>query len=84
MLKTAEHAPPSEAAGILYAGAAYSLWGLFPLYWALLSVVPPLELSIHRMLWCALFAAGVDAGLHADGTLILGFGGRLLLAGLRR
>ena len=53
--------PPNEAAGILYAGAAYSLWGLFPLYWELLSVVPPIELSIHRMLWCALFAAGVTA-----------------------
>ena len=51
--------PPSETAGILYAGAAYSLWGLFPLYWGLLSVVPPIELSIHRMLWCALFAAAV-------------------------
>jgi chloramphenicol-sensitive protein RarD len=53
--------PPNETAGILYAGAAYSLWGLFPLYWELLSVVPPIELSIHRMLWCALFAAGVTA-----------------------
>ena len=61
MSKTADNAPPNEAAGILYAGAAYSLWGLFPLYWDLLSVVPPIELSIHRMLWCALFAAGVTA-----------------------
>jgi len=51
----------NETAGILYAGAAYSLWGLFPLYWALLAVVPPIELSIHRMLWCALFTAGVTA-----------------------
>ena len=61
MLKTADHAPPNEAAGIFYAATAYSLWGLFPLYWALLSVVPPIELSIHRMMWCALFAAGVTA-----------------------
>ena len=61
MSKTADNAPPNEAAGILYAGAAYSLWGLFPLYWGLLAVVPPIELSIHRMLWCALFAAGVTA-----------------------
>ncbi len=61
MSKVADDTPPNEAAGILYAGAAYSLWGLFPLYWALLSVVPPIELSIHRMLWCALFAAGVTA-----------------------
>lgn len=53
--------PPNETAGILYAGAAYSLWGLFPLYWELLAVVPPIELSIHRMLWCALFAVGMTA-----------------------
>ena len=43
--------------GILYAGAAFSLWGMVPLYWDNLSDVPPFELSIHRMLWCALFAA---------------------------
>ena len=61
MSKTVDNAPPNETAGILYAGAAYSLWGLFPLYWELLAVVPPIELSIHRMLWCALFAAGVTA-----------------------
>ena len=61
MSKTADNAPLNEAAGILYAGAAYSLWGLFPLYWEMLAIVPPIELSIHRMLWCALFAVGVTA-----------------------
>jgi len=45
---------PSETVGILYAGAAFSLWGIVPLYWDYLSAVPPIELSIHRMLWCAL------------------------------
>jgi chloramphenicol-sensitive protein RarD len=69
MSKTADNAPPNEAAGILYAGAAYSLWGLFPLYWELLAVVPPIELSIHRMLWCALFAAGVTAARGRLGTV---------------
>ena len=62
--------PPNETAGILYAGAAYSLWGLFPLYWELLSVVPPIELSIHRMLWCALFAAGVTAARGRLGHIL--------------
>ena len=51
--------PHNETAGILYAGAAFSLWGVMPLYWDNLSVVPPIELSIHRMVWCAIFAAGV-------------------------
>ena len=62
--------PPNETAGILYAGAAYSLWGLFPLYWELLSVVPPIELSIHRMLWCALFTAGVTAARGRLGHIL--------------
>ncbi len=53
---------PSETVGILYAGAAFSLWGIVPLYWDYLSAVPPIELSIYRMLWCALFAAGVMIG----------------------
>jgi len=51
--------PPNETAGILYAGAAFSIWGVLPLYWDHLSVVPPIELSVHRMVWCAIFAAGV-------------------------
>ncbi len=29
----------------------YVGWGLFPLYWALLLHVPPLEVLLHRMLW---------------------------------
>ena len=70
MSNTADNTPPNEAAGILYAGAAYSLWGLFPLYWELLSVVPPIELSIHRMLWCALFAAGVTAARGRLGRIL--------------
>ncbi len=51
--------PHNETAGIIYAAAAYGIWGVFPLYWELLSNVPPLELSVHRMVWCAFFAAGV-------------------------
>ena len=34
---------PSETVGILYAGAAFSLWGIVPLYWDYLSVVPPIN-----------------------------------------
>jgi len=31
----------------------YIGWGLFPLYWALLLHVPPIEVLLHRMLWSA-------------------------------
>ena len=51
--------PHNETAGILYAGAAYSMWGVFPLYWALLDDVPPVEVSVQRMVWCAVFAMAV-------------------------
>ena len=30
-----------ETRGVLYAGAASSLWGIVPLYWRLLRDVPP-------------------------------------------
>lgn len=41
-------------AGVAYAAAAYTMWGLIPLYWRLLAHVPPLELTLHRIFWCAL------------------------------
>lgn len=37
--------------GMLYAIGAYSLWGLFPLYWKALQHVPALEILSHRMTW---------------------------------
>ncbi|WP_121632664.1 EamA family transporter RarD [Tropicibacter alexandrii] len=43
--------------GFLVALGANLLWGLFPLYWALLSEVPPLEVFAHRTFWSlAIFA----------------------------
>jgi len=53
--------PPNETAGIVYAAAAYGMWGVLPLYWHVLGSVPPFELSYHRMVWCAVFAAIVTA-----------------------
>lgn len=37
--------------GIVYAGGAYVLWGLLPLYWKALQGVPALEILAHRMVW---------------------------------
>jgi len=31
--------------------AGYLGWGLFPLYWQLLTHVPPLEVTLHRIIW---------------------------------
>jgi len=40
--------------GILYATGGYVLWGLLPLYWKALHIVPALETLAHRMVWCLL------------------------------
>jgi chloramphenicol-sensitive protein RarD len=37
--------------GILYGIAAYTMWGLFPIYWKLLQHVPAIQLIGHRIGW---------------------------------
>lgn len=41
--------------GILAAGAAFSMWGVFPVFLRLLQAVPPLEILSHRVLWSVVF-----------------------------
>jgi chloramphenicol-sensitive protein RarD len=41
--------------GILYAAAAYILWGLFPVYFKALQNVPPSEILWHRITWAFVF-----------------------------
>lgn len=45
--------------GILYAAGAYSLWGIFPLYFKAMQDIPPLEILMHRMVWSLVFVAAV-------------------------
>ena len=37
--------------GVFYAGSAFLIWGLGPIYWKALSAVPPLEIILHRAVW---------------------------------
>ncbi|WP_298771215.1 EamA family transporter RarD [uncultured Shewanella sp.] len=41
--------------GICYAIVAYTLWGIAPLYFKLLSDVPATEILLHRILWSFIF-----------------------------
>lgn len=41
----------SSSKGVLYAVAAYGLWGLLPVYWKVMETVPAREILGHRMLW---------------------------------
>jgi chloramphenicol-sensitive protein RarD len=43
--------------GVLSGLAAYSLWGLFPLYFPLLEPAGGLEIVAHRVLWSVVFVA---------------------------
>lgn len=44
--------------GIWIAIAAYVVWGLMPLYWHLLKVVPSMQIMAHRVVWSALLVCG--------------------------
>ena len=41
--------------GIIYALAAYLLWGVFPIYWKLIQNIPALEIIAHRIVWAFIF-----------------------------
>ncbi len=43
--------------GILAGIGAYTLWGLFPIYWKLLEQDPAIEILAHRMVWSLVFVA---------------------------
>lgn len=44
-------------AGLVYGISAYTLWGVFPLYFHALASVPPFTVLCHRVVWSALFLA---------------------------
>ena len=50
--------------GILFALAAYTFWGLFPLYFRLLRDVPALEVLMHRVVWSAVVVVLILTGLR--------------------
>ncbi|WP_370229499.1 EamA family transporter RarD [Marinobacter nauticus] len=43
--------------GVVYGLGAYTLWGSFPLYFALFKGIPSWEVLIHRVIWSCLFLA---------------------------
>jgi chloramphenicol-sensitive protein RarD len=49
--------------GFLYAVGAFTIWGLFPLYFVLIRQVSPLEVVLQRSLWSLVFLGLLLAGL---------------------
>lgn len=44
--------------GFVATVATFVVWGLFPLYWRQLHMVPSLQITAHRIAWCTLFVVG--------------------------
>ena len=55
---------PDTRRGLIYAAAAYGIWGLFPLYWKLLLPSSAGEILAHRLLWSLVVVAIVVAALR--------------------
>ena len=51
-------------AGVLYAGTAFLIWGLSPVYWKAMQRVPALEIVTHRVVWSFLFLMGLTWFQH--------------------
>ena len=51
--------------GLLFGVSAYTLWGMFPLYWPLLEPAQPLEIVSHRAVWTLVFCFLVLAATKA-------------------
>lgn len=43
--------------GAIYAATAYLLWGLLPVYWKAIKIIPPYEILFHRMCWTFIVCA---------------------------
>lgn len=53
-------------AGIIAGIGCYVLWGVFPLYWKLLSSVDSIEIICQRIIWCCVFTVGLCLVMRYD------------------
>lgn len=51
-------------AGVLYAGMAFFIWGISPVYWKAMQRVPALEIVTHRVVWSFVFLVGLTLVQH--------------------
>jgi len=49
--------PNASRSGLVAGLIAYSLWGVFPIYFKLVAAVPPAEVLMHRIVWAVPFGA---------------------------
>ena len=55
--------------GGAYAAAAFTVWGLLPLYFHVMDWVPPVQMLAHRFVWAALLLAGLVTAIGRWGAI---------------
>ena len=48
-----------ERSALIAGVAAFGFWGIIPVYWKLVRVVPATEILAHRFVWTTIFLAGL-------------------------
>ena len=51
------HSHASSRSGLAYGVAAYALWGVMPVYFKQIAIVPALDIVAHRILWSLIVLA---------------------------
>lgn len=78
---------PAAVKGVMYGLAAYTMWGCFPLYFALFDDVPAFEILLHRIIWACLFLIGLISLLRRWPPVVTALGdpkrlGRVLVCAI--
>lgn len=75
-------AKPFALSGMLYAIAAYTMWGVAPLYFKQLVEVPPTDILMHRVIWSALLLCVLLLALGQMGKMRAVFASKRLMYSL--
>ncbi|MEC7470422.1 MAG: EamA family transporter RarD, partial [Pseudomonadota bacterium] len=73
---------PVAFAGMFYAIAAYTMWGIAPLYFKQITEVPPTDILMHRVIWSALLLCVLLVALKQIGKMKAIFASKKLIFSL--
>lgn len=59
-----ESAANRTQVGVMCAIAAYTMWGIAPMYFKQLQMMPAMEVLMHRVVWSAVILVGLIAGMR--------------------
>ena len=69
-MNTNENAQREARLGVIYAIAAYTMWGFAPLYFKQLAAIPSTEVLMHRIVWSVVILCMLVIGLRQGRAVI--------------